>query len=132
MKSSVVFSPIILGWISASVISTPVAAQWLNRATPGIPRTADGKPNLTAPAPRTPDGKPDLSGLWNKISPKYGLDIAADLKPGEVQPWAETLVQKRMEDLGKDHMSVLCLPLGPGYITSGGSTAAGMTKIIQT
>lgn len=114
------------------ILLPAASAQWLNRATPGIPRTADGKPNLTAPAPRTPDGKPDLSGVWNKISQKYDRNIAADLKPGEVQPWAEALVQRRMEDLGKDHMSALCLPLGPGYITSGGSTAAGMAKIIQT
>jgi hypothetical protein len=127
VKYAAVLLPIV-----ASVIGNPLAAQWANYATPRIPRTADGKPNLTAPAPRTPDGKPDLSGLWNKISPKYGLDIAADLKPGEVQPWAEALVQRRMEDLGKDYMNVLCLPLGPGYMTSGGSTSAGMTKIIQT
>ena len=83
----------------AVALSAPLAAQWLNHPTPGIPRTPDGKPNLAAPAPRTPDGKPDLSGLWNKISPKYSRNIAADLKPGEVQPWAEALVKKRQEDL---------------------------------
>src|SRR5205807_7017877 len=82
MKSAVVLLPII-----ASVINGPLAAQWANYPTPRIPRTADGKPNLTAPTPRTRDGKPDLSGLWDKISPKYGRNIAADLKPGEVQPW---------------------------------------------
>ena len=127
MKSAVVFLPMI-----ASLISGPLAAQWANYPTPRIPRTADGQPNLTAPAPRTPDGKPDLSGLWDKISPKYGRNIAADLKPGEVQPWAEALVQQRTEDLGKDSMGHLCLPLGPAYITNGGSTEAGMMKIIQT
>ncbi len=76
MKSAVVLLPII-----ASVINGPLAAQWANYPTPRIPRTADGKANLTAPAPRTPDGKPDLSGLWDKISPKYDRNIAADLKP---------------------------------------------------
>jgi hypothetical protein len=113
-------------------LSAPLAAQWLNHPTPGIPRTPGGKPNLTAPAPRTPDGKPDLSGLWNKISPKYSRNIAADLKPGEVQPSAEALVQKRKEDLGKDYMNVLCLPLGPGYTTDADSTGAEMMKIVQT
>jgi hypothetical protein len=127
MKSVVVLLPII-----ASVINGPLAAQWANYSTPHVPRTADGKPNLTAPAPRTPDGKPDLSGLWDKISPKYGRNIAADLKPGEVQPWAEDLVRQRSEDLGKDYMGYLCLPLGPAYATNGGSTAAGMMKIVQT
>jgi hypothetical protein len=115
----------------AIALSVPLPAQWLNYPTPGMPRTA-GKPNLTAPAPRTPDGKPDLSGLWNRISPKYSRNIAADLKPGEVQPWAEALVQQRHEDLGKAYMNVLCVPLGPGYATSADSTGAEMMKIVQT
>jgi hypothetical protein len=124
-------SPILLS-IVASVISAPLGAQWLDYPTPSIPRTADGKPNLTAPAPHTPDGKPDLSGLWNKISPTYSRDIAADLKPGDIQPWAQALVQKRLEDLGKDFMNVHCLPLGPAYITSSGGSSEGMVKIVQT
>jgi hypothetical protein len=113
--------------IVLSVLATPVAAQWLKHPTPGIPRTPDGKPNLTAPAPRTPDGKVDLSGLWRRISPTYRRNITADLKPGEVQPWAKDLVQRRMEDLGKDHMSVQCLPWGPSY-----STSERLAKVIQT
>src|SRR5882672_4992900 len=103
-------------------LSAPLAAQWLNQPTPGIPRTADGKPNLSAPAPRTADGKPDLSGLWNRISPKYSRNVAADLKPGDVLPWAEALVQQRIEDLGKSYMNVLCVPLGPSYATIADST----------
>src|SRR5207244_524963 len=117
--------------LSAS-LATRLEAQWLNHPTPGIPRTASGKPNLAAPAPRTPGGKPDLSGLWNKLSPKYSRNIAADLKPEEIQPWAGALVQKRKEDLGKDYMNVLCVPLGPAYITDADSTGAEMIKIIQT
>ncbi len=113
-------------------LTVPLAAQWLDHATPGIPRTADGKPNLAAPAPRTADGKPDLSGLWNKLSPKYSRNIAADLKPGEVQPAAEALVRQRKENLGKDYMNVLCVPLGPAYATDADSTGAEMMKIIQT
>ena len=124
-------APFALLPIIASVINGPLAAQWTNYPTPHIPRGADGKPNLTAPAPRTADGKPDLSGLWDKIS-RYGGNIAADLKPEEVQPWARALVQQRTEDLGKDYMGALCLPLGPAYSTNGGSTEAGMVKIIQT
>jgi hypothetical protein len=114
------------------VLSTSLAAQWLNQPTAGIPRTADGKPNLAAPAPRAPDGRPDLSGLWNKISPKYSRNIAADLKPDEIQPWARTLVEQRREDLGRDYMNVQCVPLGPGYTTAADSTGAEMIKIVQT
>jgi hypothetical protein len=114
------------------LMAAPLAAQWLNQPTPGIPRTADGKPNLSAPAPRTADGKPDLSGLWNRISPKYSRNIAADLTPGDVLPWAEALVQQRIEDLGKGYMNVSCVPLGPGYTTVADSTGAEMMKIVQT
>jgi hypothetical protein len=114
------------------IAPAPLAAQWLNHPTPGIPRTAGGKPNLAAPAPRTADGKPDLSGLWNRISPKYSRNIAADLKPDEIQPWAQTLVEQRQENLMRDYMNVLCVPLGPGYATSADSTGAEMMKIVQT
>ena len=113
-------------------LSATVSAQWLNQPTAGLPRSPDGKPNLSAPAPRTPDGKPDLSGLWTKISPKYSRNIAADLKPEDIQPWARTLVEQRREDLGKEYMNVRCVPLGPGYVTAADSTGAEMMKIVQT
>jgi hypothetical protein len=113
-------------------MSASLAAQWLNQPTPGIPRTADGKPNLAAAAPRTSDGKPDLSGLWNKVSPKYSRNIAADLKAEDIQPWAQALVEQRREDLGREYMNVLCVPLGPGYAISADSTGAEMIKIVQT
>jgi hypothetical protein len=113
-------------------LSAPLAAQWLDHPTPGIPRAPDGKPNLAAPAPRTSDGKPDLSGLWNKISPKYSRNIAADLKPEETRPWAQALVDRRKEDFAREYMNVLCVPLGPGYATSADSTGAEMMKIVQT
>jgi hypothetical protein len=118
--------------VLAVTSSALVEAQWLNQPTAGIPRTQDGKPNLSAPAPRTPDGKPDLSGLWTKISPKYSRNIAADLKPEEIQPWARALVEERRENLGKDYMNVRCVPLGPGYATAADSTGSEMIKIVQT
>src|SRR5688572_31043915 len=114
------------------VSSAAPAAQWLAQRTPAIPRTADGKPNLTAPSPRAPDGKPDLSGLWVKASPKYARNIAAELKPSEILPWARETVGQRREDLGKDGMQVRCLPLGPAYATSGDSTGSEMMRIVQT
>ena len=118
--------------VLAIVSSGQLAAQWLEQPTSGIPRTPDGKPNLTAPAPRAPDGRPDLSGLWLKASPKYARNIAADLKPDEIQPWVREVVEGRRQDLGKDGMQVRCLPLGPAYATSGDSTGSEMTRIVQT
>jgi hypothetical protein len=118
--------------IQVFLVAAPAFAQWLNYPTPGLPRLPDGQPNLTAPAPRTADGKPDLSGVWNRISPRYHINIAGDLKPEEVQPWARDLVAQRTENLGKDNMTVLCLPLGPAYATDADGTDGGMMKIIQT
>jgi hypothetical protein len=114
------------------LFSAPLGAQWLKQPTVGIPRLPDGKPNLAAPPPQAPDGKPDLSGLWNKISPKYSRNIAADLKPEQIQPWARELVEQRKEDLGREFMNVQCVPLGPGYVTAADSTGAEMIKIVQT
>ena len=109
-------------------LSSTLGAQWLHYPTPGIPRTADGKPNLAAAAPRTINGKPDFSGLWEKMSDKYYNNIAADLKPGEVQPWAETLYRQRKADFGKNSMEAQCLPMGPAYST----TPYRESRIIQT
>jgi hypothetical protein len=86
-------------------------AQWLNYPTPGIPRTPDGKPNLAAPAPHTSDGKPDLSGIWTGPGAgSYDRNIARDLKPADILPWAEALYQKRVLDVGKDAPRANCLP----------------------
>ena len=111
----------------ASSVATPAAAQWIKHPTAGLPRLTDGKPNLTAPAPRTSDGKPDLSGIWRLDSQGFGNDVTSDLEPGAVAASARALFKERSENLGRDHMAVLCLPLGPGYITGGTET-----KIVQT
>ncbi len=107
-------------------LSAPLPAQWLHLPTPGIPRTANGKPNLTAPAPRTRDGKPDLSGIWQRTVAKYNANVAADLKPGEVQPAAEAVVKNRMANFGREYMGLQCLPYGPDAVNS-----ARRTKIVQ-
>lgn len=71
------------------------------------------KPNLAAPAPKTPGGKPDLSGVWQLNAGNYVFDVTAELKPGEVQKWAQDVYQQHLEALGKDRWSVTCLPGGP-------------------
>jgi len=117
--------------IALTAFVTPLAAQWLQHPTPGIPRTADGKPNLNAPPPRTADGQSDLTGLWDMPLDTAVGNIAVrnvgDLKPADVQPWAQALVQQRAENFGKDNPRYRCLPQGPGYSTDG-----GMKRFIQT
>jgi hypothetical protein len=89
----------------------PLAAQWLDYPTPGVPRLPDGKPNLAAPTPRAADGKPDLSGIWSGPGPgSYDRNVARDLSPKDVQPWAEALYQQRVRDMGKDAPRATCLP----------------------
>jgi Domain of unknown function (DUF3471) len=114
--------------VVAALLSSPLAAQWLTYKTPGIPRTADGKPNLAAPAPRTADGKPDLSGIWR--APRnsvYMQNIAADLKPNEIQPWAQAVYQEHIRNLGADSPRAHCLPDPPAYYH-----LAGLSRIVQT
>jgi hypothetical protein len=99
------------GAIIAVFMAGTGSAQWLNYPAPGIPRTPDGKPNLTAPAPRAVDGKPDLSGVWNGPGAgSYDRNIARDLSPREIQPWAEAIYQQRVRDMGKDAPRANCLP----------------------
>jgi hypothetical protein len=123
MKTSLSILLVVCGF------AAPLQAQWIKEPTRGIPRTADGKPNLSAPAPKAADGKPNLSGLWRTDSGAYGGNLVADLKPAEVQPWANELYKQRMENLGKDDPGTFkCLPQGP-RVTLG---AGGWAKIIQT
>src|ERR1700730_2908137 len=112
----------------AFLLSAPLAAQWLTIKSPGIPRTPDGKPNLSAPAPRTADGKPDLSGIWRgPMRSVYTQNIAADLKPGEIQPWAQAVYQEHVRNLGADSPRAHCLPDPPPYYH-----LAGIARIVQT
>jgi hypothetical protein len=112
----------------AFLLSAPLAAQWLDYKTPGIPRTADGKPNLSAPVPKTADGKPDLSGIWRgPMNSPYNRNIAVDLKPNEIQPWAQQVYQQHVFDLGADSPRAHCLPDPPPFYH-----LAGLARIVQT
>ena len=111
----------------ASLLSTTAAAQWLNYPAPGTPRLPDGTANLTAPAPRTADGKPDLSGVWRGAGPIYRFNIAQDLQPGDVQPWAEALFLQRVRDSRKDSPYARCLPVSIPF-----HNFFNMTRIVQT
>ena len=120
--------------LTAALLLLPASlyAQWIHYPTPGIPRAADGKPNLSAPAPRTPDGKPDFTGLWSFPIDSAVGNIAVrntgDLKPTDVQPWAQALVRQRAESFAKDNPRYHCLPEGPGYSAGTG----GMKRFLQT
>src|SRR5271166_2135544 len=122
------FAIIVFTVLALPALPLPAGAQWLNYPTPGIPRTADGKPNLSAPAPRTADGKPDLSGIWRgPRNSKYLNNIAADLKPNEIQPWAQAVYQQHVSNLGADSPRAHCLPDPPTYYH-----LASISRIVQT
>ena len=118
-----------LGCVGLLLSAAAANAQWLKLPTPGLPRLPDGKPDLAAPAPRMPDGKPDLSGIWrNDAGDRYNNNIASDLGPGDVAPWADAIYQKRRLEFGKDSMETRCLPLGPVLMT----TRYRWNRIVQT
>jgi hypothetical protein len=107
----------------------PVAAdaQWFNYPTPGVPRLPDGKVNLSAPAPRTADGKPDLTGVWRGAGPLYRFNIAQDLNPEDIQPWAEALFLQRVRDSRKDSPLAKCLPVSVPF-----QNFFNLTRMVQT
>jgi hypothetical protein len=113
--------------VLASLLSTTASAQWLNYPSPGTPRLPDGRPDLSAPAPRTADGKPDLSGVWRGAGPLYRFNIAQDLKPEDVQPWAEALFLQRVRDSRKDSPLARCLPVSVPF-----HNFFDLTRIVQT
>src|SRR5688572_30461738 len=109
------------------VLSLNADAQWINYPTPGTPRLADGKPNLSAPAPRTADGKPDPSAVWRGAGPLYRFNITQDLKPEDIQPWAEALFLQRVRDSRKDSPLARCLPVSVPF-----HNFFNLTRIVQT
>ena len=111
----------------AFLLPITAAAQWLNYPTPGTPRLPDGKPDLFAPAPRTPEGKPDLSGVWRGAGPLYRFNIAQDLKPEDIQPWAEALFLQRVRDSRMDSPLARCLPVSVPF-----HNFFNLTRIVQT
>jgi hypothetical protein len=113
--------------LSSALLSATLAAQWFNYPTPGTPRLANGQPNLTAPAPRTADGKPDFSGVWRGAGPIYRFNIAQDLKPEDIQPWAEALFVQRVRDSRKDSPLARCLPVSVPF-----HNFFNLTRIVQT
>jgi hypothetical protein len=89
---------------------------------------------MTAPAPKTPAGRPDLSGIWQpdwqtNTGGSSNLNLAADLKLDEIQPWAEALYRQLSQNFIKDHPFFHCLP-GIGPATTLGML--GSYKILQT
>jgi hypothetical protein len=110
-----------------AILPATADAQWFNYPTPGVPRLPDGKVNLSAPAPRTADGKPDLTGVWRGAGPLYRFNIAQDLNPEDIQPWAEALFLQRVRDSRKDSPLAKCLPVSVPF-----QNFFNLTRMVQT
>ena len=126
MKPLRLVRPLLMGLVFC-LLPTATSAQWINYPTPGTPRLPDGKPNLNAPVRRTADGKPDLSGVWRGAGPLYRFNIAQDLKPEDIQPWAEALFLQRVRDSRKDSPLARCFPVSVPY-----HNFFNLTQIVQT
>ena len=96
------------------VASGVAQAQWDPFPNKNMPRLPDGKVDLNAPARTTADGKPDLSGFFMPREIKYLLNIASDMKPEDIPltPEAARIYRERIDNNGKDHPGVSCLPSG--------------------
>jgi len=123
-----------LGFIAtATLLSAPICAQWSDAKTRGIPRLSNGQPNLSAPAPRTADGKPDLTGIWQAgmAGPAgqygYDYDVAQNLAPDGLTPWARSVRQQRVQDFRKDSPLAHCLPVSVPFLNF-----RGLSRIVQT
>jgi hypothetical protein len=110
-----------------SIVLGTASGQWSGHATAGLPRTPDGRPNLSAPAPQAADHHPDLSGVWRLDFGANVFDVAKDLDPGDVRPWAEQIHQQRLVTPGKDRWTMMCLPGGPAL-----GLDRQIAKIVQT
>ena len=116
----------------AALFAAPAFGQW-TITTPGIPRLANGKPNLSAPAPRTSDGKPDLTGIWQAgmagAAGQYGFDynVAQNLPPDAVTPWAQSVRQQRLQNFRKDSPLSHCMPVSASFLDF-----RGLSRIVQT
>ena len=76
---------------------------------PAVRRMAN--PISARPRPGLSDGKPDLSGVWSGPGAgSYDRNVARDLKPSDIQPWAEAVYQQRVRDMGKGAPRANCLP----------------------
>jgi hypothetical protein len=125
--------PTLAGIAAASLLCVNAFAQWDNLRTPGIPRTADGKPDLNLPAPRTPAGKPDLTGIWQAgmagAAGGFGYDynVALDLSPDAIAPWARAIKQDRVQNFRKDSPLAHCYPVSVPFLDF-----RGLSRIVQT
>jgi hypothetical protein len=123
----VILTAFVIVWAGTGIAE----AQWDPYPWKNMPRTPDGKVDLNAPTRKAADGKPDLSGFWMPLeSVKYLLNLASDYKPEEIplQPWAAQLYKERIENNGKDHPGVRCLPSG---IPEKNNIPDGL-KVVQT
>jgi hypothetical protein len=115
----------------AGVFPLSALAQWDPYPWKNMPRTADGKVDMNAPPRKSADGHIDLNGFWMPAdNVRHLLSLASDMKPEEIPltDWGKKVYQERIDNNGKDHPGVSCLPSG---IPEKNNIPDGL-KVVQT
>src|SRR5690242_16717097 len=69
------------------------------------------------------------ASIWRaRRTGQYGYDynVALNLKPGDIQPWAEALRQQRVQDFRKDSPLARCLPVSVPFLNF-----RGLSQIVE-
>jgi hypothetical protein len=121
---------VLLTGLAIACVGTGVAhAQWDPYPMKNVPRDAKGKVDINAPARKMPDGKPDFQGFYMPRNFRTLLDLTAGTTgPIPLTDWGKQVLQERIDNNGKDHPGVSCLPSG---IPEKLSIPDGL-KVIQT
>src|SRR5215510_2780697 len=99
----------------AGVFPLSALAQWDPYPWKNMPRTPDGKVDMNAPPRKTTDGHIELNGFWMPADVvRHLLDLASEMKREEIPltEWGRKVYQERIDNNGKDHPGVSCLPSG--------------------
>ena len=102
--------PLTVAIISICAWSVVAQAQWIRFRQPESARLPDGKPDLAASRRHVLPMVSQIFPVPGAESGRYGSDVTLDLRPGDIQPWAQALAKQRQETLAKDDPANSAVP----------------------